>query len=121
MSAIGPKQTSLVAPHMSAFGGKADMTVSEFRFCRCFGVKRPCRFAAHMSAFAKADISFITDTFCARRAQGHAADRLAKKISSGAANGVRISNLIGLLPPSVSGNWPRVGSERLGGRHVVLG
>ena len=24
MSAIGPKQTSLVAPHMSAFGGKAD-------------------------------------------------------------------------------------------------
>jgi hypothetical protein len=27
MSAIGPKQTSLVAPHMSAFGGKADMTI----------------------------------------------------------------------------------------------
>jgi hypothetical protein len=27
MSAIGPKRTSLVAPHMSAFGGKADMTV----------------------------------------------------------------------------------------------
>jgi len=25
MSAIGPKQTSLVALHMSAFGGKADM------------------------------------------------------------------------------------------------
>jgi hypothetical protein len=25
MSAIGPKQTSLVASHMSAFGGKADM------------------------------------------------------------------------------------------------
>jgi hypothetical protein len=25
MSAIGPKRTSLVAPHMSAFGGKADM------------------------------------------------------------------------------------------------
>jgi hypothetical protein len=25
MSAIGPKQTSLAAPHMSAFGGKADM------------------------------------------------------------------------------------------------
>jgi len=69
----------------------------------------------------KADISFIADTFCARRAQGNAADRLAKKISSGDANGVRISNLIGLLPPSVSGNWPRVGSERLGGRHVVLG
>jgi hypothetical protein len=27
MSAIGPKRTSLVAPHMSAFGGKADITV----------------------------------------------------------------------------------------------
>jgi hypothetical protein len=26
MSAIGPKQTSLVATHMSAFGGKADIT-----------------------------------------------------------------------------------------------
>jgi len=26
MSAIGPKRTSLAAPHMSAFGGKADMT-----------------------------------------------------------------------------------------------
>jgi hypothetical protein len=25
MSAFGPKQTSLAAPHMSAFGGKADM------------------------------------------------------------------------------------------------
>jgi hypothetical protein len=28
MSAFGPKRTSLVAPHMSAFGGKADI----FRF-----------------------------------------------------------------------------------------
>jgi hypothetical protein len=27
MSAIGPKQTWAVALHMSAFGGKADMTV----------------------------------------------------------------------------------------------
>jgi hypothetical protein len=27
MSAIGPKRTSLVAPHMSAFGGKADITL----------------------------------------------------------------------------------------------
>jgi hypothetical protein len=27
MSAIGPKRTSLAAPHMSAFGSKADMTV----------------------------------------------------------------------------------------------
>jgi hypothetical protein len=25
MSAYGPKRTSLIAPHMSAFGGKADM------------------------------------------------------------------------------------------------
>jgi hypothetical protein len=27
MSAFGPKRTSLVAPHMSALGGKADMPV----------------------------------------------------------------------------------------------
>ena len=31
MSAIGTKRTSLVAPHMSAFGGKADMTLH----CTC--------------------------------------------------------------------------------------
>src|SRR5262249_46817277 len=29
MSAIGPKRTSLVAPHMSALEGKADMAVCE--------------------------------------------------------------------------------------------
>jgi hypothetical protein len=51
MSAIGPKQTSLVAPHMSAFRGKADMTV--------YG----------MSAFAvaiggKADIAFCSAGVC---------------------------------------------------------
>jgi len=28
MSAIGPKRTSIVAPHMSAFGGKADMAIA---------------------------------------------------------------------------------------------
>jgi hypothetical protein len=33
MSAFGPKQTSQVAPHMSAFGGKADMT-----FCSAMAI-----------------------------------------------------------------------------------
>jgi hypothetical protein len=33
MSAIGPKRTSLVAPHMSAFGGKADMTFCGANVC----------------------------------------------------------------------------------------
>jgi hypothetical protein len=28
MSAIGTKRTSLVAPHMSAFGGKADIAIA---------------------------------------------------------------------------------------------
>ena len=32
MSAIGPKQTSLVALRMSAFEGKPDMTFAEVRF-----------------------------------------------------------------------------------------
>jgi len=51
MSAFGPKRTSLVAPHMSAFGGKADMTVCGNPLLRSlFGVKRTCPFALHMSA-----------------------------------------------------------------------
>ena len=33
MSAIGPKQTFLVAPHMSAFGGKADMAFCSAYVC----------------------------------------------------------------------------------------
>src|SRR6476469_7034845 len=52
MSACGPKRTSLVAPHMSAFGGKADMTVCGKSLSRSLlGVKRTCRFPLHMSAF----------------------------------------------------------------------
>src|SRR5262245_21851601 len=52
MSAIGPKQTSLVAPHMSAFRGKADMKIWACLLLRSLlGVKRTCVFAAHMSAF----------------------------------------------------------------------
>src|SRR6516164_6301097 len=52
MSAIGPKQTSLVAPHMSAFGGKADMAVCGSPLSRSLlGVKRTWLVAAHMSAF----------------------------------------------------------------------
>jgi hypothetical protein len=51
MSAFGRKQTWPRALHMSAFGGKADMT-----FCgnplswSLFGVKRTSLIAAHMSA-----------------------------------------------------------------------
>ena len=30
---IGPKRTSLVAPHMSAFGGKADMAYCSANVC----------------------------------------------------------------------------------------
>ena len=52
MSAIGPKRTSLVAPHMSAFGGKADMAYCGMSLSRSLlGVKRTCVFALHMSAF----------------------------------------------------------------------
>ena len=38
MSAIGTKQTSPSAPHMSAFGGKADMT-----FCSAMSAFDPKR------------------------------------------------------------------------------
>jgi len=51
-SATGPKRTWLVAPHMSAFGGKADMTVCGNPLSRpLLGVKRTSLFATHMSAF----------------------------------------------------------------------
>src|SRR5215510_13568388 len=52
MSAFGPKRTSLVALHMSAFGGKADMTVCGCLLSRSLlGVKQTWRCALHMSAF----------------------------------------------------------------------
>ena len=52
MSAYGPKRTSLVAPHMSSFGGKADITVCGNPLSRSrLGVKRTWLFALHMSAY----------------------------------------------------------------------
>src|SRR5215471_11262952 len=51
-SASGPKRTSQVAPHMSAFGGKADMTGCECPLSRSLlGVKRTWPIALHMSAY----------------------------------------------------------------------
>jgi hypothetical protein len=51
-SAIGPKQTSVAAPHMSAFGGKADMTLCGNPLLRSLlGVKRTWPFVVQMSAF----------------------------------------------------------------------
>ena len=38
-SAFGTKRTSLVAPHMSAFGGKADITL----FCTAMSAYDPKR------------------------------------------------------------------------------
>jgi len=52
MSAYGPKQTSASAVHMSAFGGKADMTVCGNPLLRSLlGAKRTCLIALHMSAY----------------------------------------------------------------------
>jgi hypothetical protein len=52
MSAIGPKRTFPLAPPMSAFGGKADMTVCGNPLLRSLlGVKRTWVGAPHMSAF----------------------------------------------------------------------
>jgi hypothetical protein len=50
MSAFGPKRTSPVAPHMSAFEGQADMTVCGNPLSPLLGAKRTCPFALHMSA-----------------------------------------------------------------------
>jgi hypothetical protein len=52
MSAVGPKQTCSFAPHMSAFGGKADMDICGMSLLRSLsGVKRTLPVALHMSAF----------------------------------------------------------------------
>ena len=52
MSAIGPKQTSASALHMSAFGGKADITFwTDVRFRGRYGGKADIAVALHMSAF----------------------------------------------------------------------
>ena len=51
-SAIGPKQTSASAPHMSAFGGKADMAYCGKSLSQSLlGVKRTWPIAVQMSAF----------------------------------------------------------------------
>jgi hypothetical protein len=50
MSALGPKRTSLVAPHRSAFGGKADIACCGNPLSwSLWGVKRTCFFALHMT------------------------------------------------------------------------
>ena len=52
MSAFGPKQTLRLALHMSAIGGKADMTLVGIPLLRSLlGVKRTWRVALHMSAY----------------------------------------------------------------------
>jgi hypothetical protein len=48
MSAIGPKRTLLFAPHMSAFGGKADMAFAESVFAVAIGVSRHDVLRAHV-------------------------------------------------------------------------
>jgi len=51
MSAIGPERTFLIALHMSAFGGKADMTTGTWPLSWSpSGVKRTSPFALHMFA-----------------------------------------------------------------------
>ena len=51
MSAIGPKQTWAVAPHMSALGGKADTAFRESPLSRSLlGARRTSLVALHMSA-----------------------------------------------------------------------
>jgi hypothetical protein len=52
MSAFGPNHTGASALHMSAFRGKADMTLYGNPLSRSLsGVKRTCLFALHMSAY----------------------------------------------------------------------
>src|SRR5262245_29315197 len=70
MSAIGPKQTWRSAPHMSAFGGKADMTLGRCLLLRSLlGVKRTSAIAAHMSAFdpKRTFTTTLNESCCVKR------------------------------------------------------
>jgi hypothetical protein len=52
MSALGPKRTSLIAPHMFAFGVRADMAFCGISLSRSLlGVKRTRPIAVRMSAY----------------------------------------------------------------------
>src|SRR5262249_18333949 len=80
MSAFGPKRTSVSAPHMSAFGGKADMTVCVCLLLRSLlGVKRTSLIAAHMSPFDPA--ATLSGVLCCS----------AKRVSAGDSTAVRLS------------------------------
>jgi hypothetical protein len=57
MSAIGPKRTQVSAPHMSAFGSKADMTLCGNAFAVAIGGKADMPFCtAYVRFCPKADI-----------------------------------------------------------------
>src|SRR5215510_2570979 len=76
MSAIGPKQTWALALHMSAFGGKADMTfcakadigrslpVCQFDRVRCLVLSLGCR---HEAAGISRPDRWCSDYMAARR------------------------------------------------------
>jgi hypothetical protein len=68
MSAYGPKQTWAIAPHVSAFRGKADITIAAcLLFRSLLGVKRTWLVALHMSAFDPKRTSmgpFRWNSFC---------------------------------------------------------
>ena len=63
MSANGPKRTSLVAPHMSAFGGKADIVARPFyqrhTAWRIFNSSRPMRCSIGLETSKTASTSVI--------------------------------------------------------------
>ena len=67
MSAYGPKQTSLAALHMSAFRGKADMTIAACPLSwSLLGAKRSRGVAAHMPAYDPLWTSAIAPHISAR-------------------------------------------------------
>jgi hypothetical protein len=80
MSTIGPKQTSASALHMSAFGGKADMTFCGILLSRSLlGVKRTWLFASRMSAFEPKRTSRVQCEMCVmalRHVSDHRSDSL---------------------------------------------
>ena len=78
MSAFGPKRTSQIAPHMSAFGGKADMA----RFYSTFGKSGTQYEIASNTSTDKYQPKNKTEFLCGRKV-GHGSLNNSPRTSTG--------------------------------------
>ena len=101
MSAIGPKPTSLVALHMSAFGGKADMTLCGSSLLRSL-------------LGGKADIALCANYL--RAQAGNDGGKIIKSLISGRGSPLRPGGAqmprVDIFQNIVRGKTPKIGSTK---------